>query len=346
MFFNLHKSFLQIFICPTTQVNKKFAYLVSFFLALVIAFWIYVSLISIFSLFYAKNSNYQFDDLNMNMINIINQNKVNIKPSKSAFIIGIDGAGTLPQIVETPGIHKVINNGIYSYEGETVSPTMSAECWTSLLYGVYPEQHGISTFKRNHRLTINDPYPSIFRALHEYNASAIMASFCNWDFINDVIVEDGIGVMKFTDAKEKNLLYLFKTFMKNYSPSLVFIQLDETDTAGHKYGFFTDGHKNQLIKTDHIVSQIIDIIEQYDNNSLIVMQADHGGGGEYLHSHGTDNPKDKLIFWAARGTGIDKMKKITSVSTVDTSYFVAHYLGIPIPRSWKGTIPSLSKINL
>lgn len=271
---------------------------------------------------------------NSNYSNISNMNQVR---HRRAFIIGIDGIGILPKTVETPGIHRVINNGVYTFEGQTVHPSLSAESWTSLLHGVGPEKHGIYTsfesegdnrqFKNpESSYPLTSQYPSIYRLINEKDKEAKMACFSNWEFIPKYIIEEGIGVFKFYSKSENEVVEKFEKYMKKNDPWLVFFQLDDTDEAGHKHGFYSDQQKKQLRKTDIAVSRIIDIIEKYDKNKddLIVIQTDHGGSGDLFTErkiekpfficdkcmHGSNDSVDMTIFWTARGKGICKSKKI------------------------------------
>lgn len=264
---------------------------------------------------------------------------INHSSHKRVFIIGIDGIGTLPATQETPGIYRIINNGIYTFHATTVFPSLSAESWTSLLHGVSPLKHQILTENPPKKpFPANSSYPSIFRVLHEQNNKSVMAVFSNWYFIPKFIVEDGIGVQKFW-LSEKNIIKNFEKFMQTNDPTLVFFQLDDTDVAGHRFGFYSEDQIKQLFITDQAVNKIIDIIEKYDpnNESLILIQTDHGGSGINPHMHGSDDFRDMLIFWTVRGKGICKNKIIDQhVSIVDTARFVASYLNLKIPESWEG----------
>lgn len=281
-----------------------------------------------------------------------------------AFIIGVDGIGILPQTVDTPGIHRVINNGVHTFKAQTVHPSLSAESWTSLLHGVGPEKHNIYTSfsqlenspelrKPNTSFPLTSAYPSIFRLMHEKNNTADMACFSNWKFIPDYIVEDGIGVFKYYTKSEKELIDKFEEYMETHDPWLVFFQLDDVDHAGHMYGFNSQKQKNQLMTTDKAVSRIIDIIEKNDmyHQDLIVIQTDHGGGGSFFEEanlpkppflcpacmHGSRDPIDMTIFWSARGRGICKSKEIArDVSIKDTAKFVASFLKLKIPETYDG----------
>lgn len=292
-------------------------------------------------------------------------NNTNHFRHRRAFIIGIDGIGNLPKIVDTPGIHRIINNGIYTFEAQTVYPSLSAESWTTLLHGVGPEKHRMYTKfemqddkiiikKPESTFPLTSPYPSIYRIIHEKENEAKTACFSNWEYITKNIIEDGIGVFKYFNKSEELVVEQFGKYMESNDPWLVFFQLDDTDKAGHEFGFFSDEHKKQLVKTDSAVSRIIDIIEKYDRNmeDLILIQTDHGGSGDLFADlkmtrpsyicekckHGSKDPLDMTIFWSARGKGICKNKQIKSeVSIRDTAKFVASYLKLKIPDIWEGS---------
>ena len=200
---------------------------------------------------------------------------------------------------------------------------------------------------------ITSPYPSIYRLIYEKDNKADMACFSNWEYIPKNVIENDIGVFKYFNKSEELIVNQFEEYMKSHDPWLVFFQLDDVDKVGHKFGFFSDEHKKQLMKTDLAVSKIIDIIEKYDKNNedLILIQTDHGGSGDLFSEinmvrppyicekckHGSKDPKDMTIFWTARGKGICKNKQILhQVSIRDTAKFVATYLKLKIPKSWEG----------
>ncbi|MBQ3860058.1 MAG: alkaline phosphatase family protein, partial [Clostridia bacterium] len=63
---------------------------------------------------------------------------------KHVFVIGVDGAGSFFRETETPRLDEIFGNGAVSYDVLTSNPTISAQCWGSMLLGVTPEVHGLT----------------------------------------------------------------------------------------------------------------------------------------------------------------------------------------------------------
>ena len=94
-------------------------------------------------------------------------------------IIGVDGAGAFFKEAETPAFDRIFKNGAVTYNMLTSIPTISAECWGSLLHGVEPEKHGLTNRKcMEFPYPADSPYPSIFRVLRSARPDARMGSFC------------------------------------------------------------------------------------------------------------------------------------------------------------------------
>ena len=75
-------------------------------------------------------------------------------------ILGIDGAGGFIQNADAPHIHTLLKAGAYSYDAQTVYPSISAECWGSLLYGVKPDRHVLDNDRAIHgRIPEDFPMP-------------------------------------------------------------------------------------------------------------------------------------------------------------------------------------------
>ncbi|MBQ9717155.1 MAG: alkaline phosphatase family protein, partial [Clostridia bacterium] len=112
-------------------------------------------------------------------------------------LLGVDGAGNFFRDIDTPNLDRIFENGAVSYDVLTSDPTISAECWGSMLHGVTPECHRLSN-----SLVSSTPYdpdsefPSVFRIIRENDPDAVLASFCNWNPINVGIIEDNLGVHK------------------------------------------------------------------------------------------------------------------------------------------------------
>ena len=197
---------------------------------------------------------------------------------KRVIIIGVDGAGDFFKFASTPNIDKIFAGGAVCHDALTSIPTISAECWGSMILGITPEVHGLTNGSLDIPYDTKSIFPSIFRVTREKFADAKLASFCNWNPINTGIVENGLGVHKDT-AGDASLTEKICAYIRENDFKLIFIQFDEVDGAGHRNGYGTQGHLQQIEKTDAYVGEIYKALQESGqiDETLIILSADHGG---------------------------------------------------------------------
>lgn len=280
-------------------------------------------------------------------------------------IFGWDGAGNFVTGAETPHLDRLIREGTFAFDAQTVSPTISAQCWGALMHGVAPDKHGLTNDIAAREMFPGDsPYPSIFRAAREADPGAKLASFCSWDPINYGIVEPSIGVHKATvelpaeesgvpdtpqrkvtraSAIDRQLALDVASYIRSHPDvKLLFIDFDLPDAAGHKFGYNTPEQLEAIRETDAhtgIVLKALEACGMYED-SLIIVVSDHGGGGERADQHGSDHPLDKTIFWGCAGPGVAPGAILESSLTItDTAAVVAYALRFAAPASWEAKLP-------
>ena len=149
--------------------------------------------------------------------------------SKQAYshviVIGIDGAGSFIQQAVTPHFDRIFANGAVTYRALASRPTISAECWGSMLLGVGPEVH-----KLTNRIVSTEEYPddslfpSLFKRIRTAMPDAVLGSFCDWNPITAGIVERELGVSSAT-ANDSELTPVICDYIRREKPNFLFIQL-------------------------------------------------------------------------------------------------------------------------
>ncbi|KRF07239.1 nucleotide pyrophosphatase [Paenibacillus sp. Soil766] len=257
-------------------------------------------------------------------------------------IIGWDGAGNFVRDAHTPNLDRLFQQGASTLEAQTASPTISAECWGTLLHGVNPVKHGLTNTKAEVEIFPDDsPYPSIFRVARETFPLAKLAAYSAWKPINDGIIEPSIGVHKISMPDDELVQAIAAYIHENPDFKLLYVQLDLPDAAGHKYGYNMPEQLRVIEESDRQTGVILDALETAGliDDSLIIAVTDHGGGGESAFDHGSDHPMDKTIFWSCKGPGIAPGTQLDDVNIADTATVVAHALGLTAPASWEGKMP-------
>ncbi len=257
-------------------------------------------------------------------------------------IIGIDGAGNFIKDAETPRIHALLERGAYSYEAQTVFPSISAECWGSLLYGVGPDKHGINNDKAS-RETVpsNFPYSSLFGLSRAQWPEAPLAAFSCWEPINTGIIEANLDVHCVSKTDPELAKDIVAYIRSTPEFKLMFIQFDLPDAAGHAHGFGTAGQIKQIEQTDPYIGMIEDALREEGllEDTLVILVSDHGGGGTHPNDHGSDHPMDMTITWGAAGCGVQAGAIDGPVSIMDTAVVAARALGLPERSDWEGRLP-------
>ena len=255
-------------------------------------------------------------------------------------IIGVDGAGTFFRQANTPNIDRIFADGAVSYDVLTSNPSVSGQCWGSMLTGVTPDIHGLTNGRAGSTPYPTDSiFPTMFRVIRENMPDVELASFCNWNSINIGIIENGLGVTK-GSGSDIDITDQVCRYIEDHDPTLMFIQLDEVDGAGHHHGYGTEGHLKQIEASDTLIGRIWDAYTArgWTDDTLFIVTADHGGIG---HSHGGWTDGEKYIMFAAAGPNVVK-GTIGEMGVRDTTSVVLHALGLADkqPETWTSRVPS------
>ena len=261
-------------------------------------------------------------------------------------IIGVDGAGAFFKDADMPNLRRVMKNGAVTYKALTSNPTISAECWGSMLHGVAPEYHGLINGNVAQRPYPEDSiFPSVFRVIRENSPDASLASIVNWDPINFGIVENNLGVVKEHGENDSVVTDLVCQYLEKNDPTFLFVHFDECDGAGHSFGYGSEKHLAQLHTTDGYIQRIYETLERRGmiDSTLFIVTADHGGTNDDGNggSHGGWSDEEKFVMIAATGPGVAQ-GEIQDAQTLDLSAVVLYALGLADkqPETWTSRVPS------
>ncbi|MEO6177112.1 MAG: DUF4983 domain-containing protein [Flavobacterium circumlabens] len=248
--------------------------------------------------------------------------------TKKLLIIGIDGCrGDVLMGANTPNVHGLLPNAVYSLDALTEAPTWSGNGWSTMLTGVTHLKHGVTdnSFSSPNFGT----YPSFLKRLETYNTALKTMSIVHWAPINTYIV-DGIDVEKTltTDAAVKNEVVAALT---NDNPDALFLHFDDVDHAGHSYGFSINvpQYKAAVETTDGYIGEILTALKNRPNYAsedwLVIVAPDHGGivTGS-TGSHGGSSYEERNIFTIYNNKNFTsaKIEKPVDPTTTITGKFV------------------------
>ena len=260
----------------------------------------------------------------------------------SVVLIGVDGAGAYFKKAETPNSDRIFADGAITYKMKAVVPTNSGPGWGSMFYGVSGK-----TLKLDYETVMTkrfsiEGHPSIFRLIKEKWPDKEVASIVGWAPINYGIIDgensniclepEGIDADGLTDNEvgEEAIDHL-----KNKNPVFLFVQLEQTDEAGHEYGFGSPMHLKAISDADEIIGKIF---EQVDENTLFIVTTDHGG--TQWGTHGAGSVAERKCTFAIRGKTVQKQAEIGEMELRDIAAIVLHALGIEQPDTYTASIPT------
>lgn len=262
-------------------------------------------------------------------------------------VVGIDGAGSFVKDAVTPHFDRIFSNGAITYGALASNPSISAECWGSMLLGVGPEVHKLTNgIVSSTPYPVDSRFPSLFRRIREVYPEAELGSYCDWNPITFGIVENNIGVSHDT-ANDDALVPIICDYIRSQKPDFLFMQFDSVDGAGHKYGYGTPEHLKRINEVDVLVYDIYQAAEDAEiiEDTLFIVIADHGGtnpGNGQGGGHGGWTDGEKYVTFAATGKGI-KRTEIKEMNIRDLAAIVLYALGINIPdfdeEGWTSQIP-------
>ena len=263
-------------------------------------------------------------------------------------VVGIDGAGSFIKDADTPNFDRIFKKGAVTYNALASRPSISAECWGSMLLGVGPEVH-----KLTNEIVSSIPYPtdsqfpSLFRRIREVYPEAELGSYCDWDPITQGIVESNIGVSNAT-ASDDELTPIICDYIRNKKPDFLFIQFDSVDGAGHTHGYGTPKHLKRINEVDVFVGDVYSAAADAGiiDDTLFIVIADHGGtnpGDGLGGNHGGWTDGEKYVTFAAIGRGINHAV-IEEMNIRDLSAIVLYAFGIDRPdfdeAGWTSQVPN------
>ncbi|OHT07682.1 nucleotide pyrophosphatase [Tritrichomonas foetus] len=263
------------------------------------------------------------------------QNKTNLV--NRAIILGIDGAGNLFN-AEAPNIRNLMKNGIYTLNGKSVMPTISAECWGSIFYSVPPKTHKLTNHLVESRNMSNPSITSLFKLTRQNFPDSEIYSYATWKAFDIGFFENYVFNEIYARFNDSDVIQQGINCIKNKNPKLLFMYLGDVDRAGHHHVYQSEKYYQVLNDADKSILSVLQAMNEkhYFDDSLIIILSDHGGKGK-RHGLGI---KDMInVFFTAYSPHFPANMEISNYSIIDVSKIVAVSLGMAVPDDWIGKYP-------
>ncbi len=250
--------------------------------------------------------------------------------NSSVILISIDGMR--PDAIDKTEYGKYLKTiSTYSLTVHTVNPSITLPCHTSMLYGVTPSVHGITS---NTYTPSENIGKSVFDVLNDNSLKSV--AFYNWRELGDIINETSVskktyigGEIHGWEEANKSLSNEFISYIENNEFNFAFLYLGFLDEWGHKYGWLSNEYFYALEESLKIVKQVI---EKAPKNTSVILTTDHGG---HDYGHGSTLTEDMTIPLYAIGDSFEKGKVLSNLSILNVAPTVLKLLNVKSPNTWQ-----------
>ncbi len=118
---------------------------------------------------------------------------------------------------------------------------------------------------------------------------------------------------------------------------VLFVYLNDCDEAGHAHGWMSPQYWAAAAEVDAGLGALSVLAE----DSLLIVLADHGGGGVTEHDHAEPHPVNDRIPLILAGPAVTRRHQLTRrVSLLDVPPTLLWWFGLDIPVSYEGRVLS------
>ncbi|SEA25472.1 Sulfatase [Thalassobacillus cyri] len=240
------------------------------------------------------------------------------------------------QEANTPFLDKLRKNGTEYAQMETVYPARTVVCFSSMMTGTYPQEHGI---KSNMVWKLGIKVESIFDSLRKIGKKGRLLGVAHLiDAMGDDV--DAYTAVMDNDSVDKGILENAKRIMEKEDLDFFNIQLISTDQTGHSRGVLYDEYIQKIEEADHLIEEFVSWMDTkgYMKNTTLLICADHGQA-DGIGGHGHLDEGERYVPFFMYGPQIEQGKVIDDKhSLISVAPTVAQLLGAPYPGHSRGSV--------
>lgn len=264
--------------------------------------------------------------------------------AKHVIFIGLDALSAVGlQRAETPNFNYMIENGAVSLHTRVARETSSSQNWMCMLSGAPIEMHGVTDNGWEYETRMIEPavhnaegkFPTIFDVVQQQRPDAKVYGFYEWGGQTRMYDMNSFDYSEKCENGEITLRKAFDSYLEE-QPEFLFVSVDETDHAGHKYGHEDKGYMDAIAMCDRVIGEFVTELEKRGlmKDIVIMITGDHGG---VRFGHGGDNMSELEVPVIMYGKGVTKGKVMEHTNMIyDNAVTVAGLLGVEMPRECRG----------
>ena len=247
-------------------------------------------------------------------------------------VVSIDGLAPRHITRATmPALTTLALEGASCFRARTVTPPVTLPAHTSMLRGVHPVTHGLSS---NTAARLRTGAPSFLKAARD--AGRATAMFVSWLPLDAVIERDAAEHRFLIDSgydpdDDRRVVDAAVAAAHGEPSDLTFVYFVDPDLAGHAHGWDSAEYAAAVTRSDSGLARLLDAMGA---EASVLVTTDHGGIGT---GHGDEVPDVLETFVVVRAPGrVPAASGWPAASLLDIAPTVADLCGLaPDPR-WEG----------
>ncbi len=252
------------------------------------------------------------------------------------FIISIDG-GKPAVLLESkmPTLFSLARKGAFTWDAQTIKPSITLVSHTSMLTGVDPAKHHILWNGYDPSKGVVQ-VPTVFSLAKKADPKLQTSMIFGKEKFIHLTIPGSLDTFALGSYQSLQEADIAAAMIRTNKPNLCFIHFAAGDGAGHGHGWGSPEQIAAFADVDKGLKTIMTAIRKagFEKDSVVIISADHGGHDK---THGTDSPEDMTIPWVAYGKGVRAGFQIaTPVTTYDTAATALWLLDVPIPKDFDG----------
>ncbi|MEP6729723.1 MAG: alkaline phosphatase family protein [bacterium] len=253
--------------------------------------------------------------------------------------------GLRPDAIDAFGLHHLLSmesDGASTRCATTVEPSVTAAAMGSLLTGVHPQVHGL-TSDRFHIPYSRGPVHPLPRTLRDAglktSAFLFRPPFLFRRLAQRLSERLGIDAPHFVGQCAAEIVREAEATLEMQRSGFVLLHLPDADRAGHEHGWMSQPYADAARRLDAAAGRLHALTVARDpDDTLLIICADHGGGGAVANDHESAHPLDRTVPILLTGGGVAAGTSLGEASLLDIPATILAALGVAVPESYQGRV--------
>ncbi len=239
-----------------------------------------------------------------------------------------------------PNLASLAECGAYTFTARTVTPSVTAAAMTSLLTGVAPHVHGLTSdrFGMPRPRVPLTPVTQLLRTAG-MPSSAFLAELPRAYRGLAERVARGLAVdhVSFRGQTANDILRVADASLTTQRRGFIMLHWPDADRAGHVHGWSSNAYAHVARQLDDALGALVRWVDVLrDASTLMIVCADHGGGGVDARNHDSLHPLDQRIPLLLLGAQVRRGHLGPNCSLLDVPATTCWALGVEPPATYSG----------